>query len=129
MDELTEIWNRAAGFDGMEDFRAGDRALHDALVLHGQVMNGGLLNAVETLVQTELADGVAGLEWLGLTSIARKVAAFAAEADGVHDLEALESLEERGNELYWAELGDDAILDAAFQAAHARDPVAFAPVR
>ncbi|WP_043499763.1 hypothetical protein [Georgenia sp. SUBG003] len=129
MDILGEIWNRAAGFDGAEDFRAGDRALHDALVLHGQVMNGGLLNAVETLEHRELADGVAGLEWLGLTSIARKIAVFAVEANGVQDAAALDALEERGNNLYWAELGEDAVLDAAFQAAHARDPEAFAPVR
>lgn len=129
MDELTKIWNRAAGFEGMDHYRAGDRALHDALVLHGQVMNGGLLNAVETLDRRELADGVAGLEWLGLGSIARKIAAFAAEADGVQDLATLDALEERGNDLYWAELGEDAILDAAFQAAHTRDPEAFAPVR
>ncbi|MFH5821119.1 hypothetical protein [Georgenia sp. AZ-5] len=127
MDITTEIWNRAAGFEDMDGFRDGDRALHDALLLHGTAMNGGLLHALESLEADELTAAVAGFRWLGLAGTAEQIEAFAADAVDA-DAAETEALEERGNELYYGAVPDDDVLEAAFRARHAELPEAFAPL-
>lgn len=54
-DQFDALWNRACGFDSPAlRSHPGDEALHVALVFHGSVMNGGLLNAVETYGSDEV---------------------------------------------------------------------------
>jgi hypothetical protein len=63
-DELTRVWNRATTDEAPE--RPGDQALHHALHVHGQVMNGGLLSALDYIDYEEIERGAAGFEYFGL---------------------------------------------------------------
>jgi hypothetical protein len=62
--ELTRIWNRATTEATPE--RPGDRALHDALRVHGQIMNGGLLSALDYIDYEDIGRGADGFEYLGM---------------------------------------------------------------
>lgn len=127
MTNLDLIWNRAAEGKGTGD---GDLALAAVLVLHGMVMNGGVLNAVETIDAEDLADGKEGFRWLGLEQVAdllTRIEAEAAEIDHGDD-EARDDLEVHADDDYYALLPDDAALDEAFRARYAEEPDAFDPL-
>ena len=47
LDAADRIWSRACGYC-WNPVREGDHALHDVLVFHGLVRNGGLDAALET---------------------------------------------------------------------------------
>ncbi|WP_040283044.1 DMP19 family protein [Tessaracoccus massiliensis] len=124
MTNLDLIWNRAADGKGTGD---GDVALAAALLVHGMVMNGGALNAVETIDAEDLADGKEGFRWLGLEQVAdlfTRIEAEAAEIDH-DDEEARDDLEVQADDDYYALLPDDAALEEAFTARHAEEPDAF----
>ncbi len=110
--------------------RVGDGALRDVLRLHGMAMNGGLLHAVEGLEPEELDGAVTGFRWLGLEDLADAVTAYAADAadaEGMPD-DAVDALEERGNDLYSDAVPEDEVLYAAFHRRFTAQPEAFAPL-
>ena len=67
-DELTRVWNRAT--TDATPKRPGDHALHDALVVDGQIKNGGLLSALDYVDYDEIERGAAGFEYFGLQQAA-----------------------------------------------------------
>jgi hypothetical protein len=70
LSKADTIWNRAALDSGGKKPAKGDKMLAALLYAHGEVMNGGVLNAVEILDDTELAAAMAGYRFFSLTSIA-----------------------------------------------------------
>jgi hypothetical protein len=83
------IWNRACGEAPVRS-SPGDRALTDMLRVHGLIMNGGVLHAVEILTASELCDSEAGYCFYGLDAVAsllsRGRAIFEADKDlGEHE--------------------------------------------
>jgi hypothetical protein len=66
--ELTRVWNRAT--TDAPPTRPGDQALHDALKVDGQIMNGGLLSALDYIDYDQIEQGAAGLEYLGMEQAA-----------------------------------------------------------
>src|SRR5687768_11914103 len=66
--ELMRVWNRAT--TDATPKRPGDQALHDALFVHGQVMNGGLLSALDYIDYEEIERGAAGFEYFGIEQAA-----------------------------------------------------------
>jgi hypothetical protein len=63
--ETTRVWNRAT--TTATPTRRGDRALKDALFVHGQVMNGGLLSALDYIDYDQIERGADGFEYFGLS--------------------------------------------------------------
>ncbi|HHT13363.1 MAG TPA: hypothetical protein GX013_09410 [Propionibacterium sp.] len=124
MTSLERIWNRAADNGGDGD---GDLALAAVLNLHGMVMNGGLLNALETIDPEELADAKDGYRWLGLDSVADLIVQVEAEASEIPagDLEAIDDLEVQADDDYYRIVPDDAALQEALEARYAEEPDAF----
>lgn len=68
-DEIT-VWNRAALHSGGPSPREGDLALSSLLRVHGLVMNGGVVHAVEVATEAELRASCAGFRYLGLPEVA-----------------------------------------------------------
>jgi hypothetical protein len=68
MSKPDMIWNRAAE-NNTPRAAAGDRALTDMLQIHGLIMNGGVLNAIEITEEAELGRALAGYEFFGLVAI------------------------------------------------------------
>ena len=64
MDDLTRIWNRATT-DAAPN-RPGDQALHAALRVDGQIMNGGLLSALDYIDYEDIERGARGFDYLGM---------------------------------------------------------------
>ena len=65
LDDADRIWNRAC--DPFAQLSAtGDRALQAALLVHGQVMNGGLLSALDSIDYDQIERGADGFEYFGL---------------------------------------------------------------
>ena len=64
VEERDLIWNRAT--TDAAPTRPGDQALHDALRVHGQIMNGGLLSALDYIDYEDIERGAAGFEYLGM---------------------------------------------------------------
>lgn len=69
LNEETMIWNRACDEDALQTL-PGDRALRDMLRVHGLVMNGGVLHAVECLATDQLSDGANGYRFYGFEEVA-----------------------------------------------------------
>ena len=86
------------------------------LAVHGMIMNGGLDHALEALDPGELAAGIAGFRYFGLTE-----AASVLEAANVADI---------GRELlsskYGALVPDDGTLMSAFEEKYVASPDVFA---
>lgn len=68
MDDATRVWNRAT--TGAAPTGPGDRALHDVFVVHGDVMNGGLLSALDHVEYDDLGRAADGLDRLGFMGAA-----------------------------------------------------------
>jgi hypothetical protein len=119
------VWNRAALDGGGRNPRAGDRALVDALKIHGLVMNGGVHHAVRTLSEVQIQTAAAGFEYFGLRAIGdvlRRVQ---------HDPKLRDwsdATEEEANRLYWAALPDDGELVARFEQRFRDNPTDFGPI-
>lgn len=125
--EEDAIWNRALGFGGDRGSGEGDAALQDMLELHGRIMNGGLLDAVETGTPEGVGAAIAGYRWMGLHEAADAVAMVRDEVANcaLDDDEAAEALESRANDAYETAIPDDATLDRAFRAKLRDTPSAF----
>lgn len=135
-ETIDLVWNRALELDSPDDAAAsGDGALHTLMVFHGTVMNGGLLNAVESHAADETypIDAVAeAYRFFDLESAAAVIERAATEQEALEanenddiDDDALEEAEERINEMYHLE---DSDIEDALTMALLRDPEAFAPV-
>ncbi len=119
------VWNRAALDGGGTNPRAGDRALADALKVHGLVMNGGVHHAVQVVGEGEVRAAVAGFEYFGLRAIAEVLRRVQ------HDptlREWSDATEDEANRLYWKALPDDGELLARFERRFGDKPADFGPV-
>lgn len=108
----------------------GDVHLSSALLLHSLTMNGGLLNAVESLSAPEVDAAAHGFTWLGLDGAAKAIGYVRDEiAGGALDAaDSGEALEFRADELYNAIVQDDSTLEEAFRVMLARFPELFEPL-
>jgi hypothetical protein len=70
MDRAESIWNRSLTDYHGEIPRAGDHALAAVLLVHGLIMNGGVLNAVEIIEEERLAAAKLGYEYFGCGGVA-----------------------------------------------------------
>ena len=109
---------------------AGDRALHDLLLLDNLAWSNGLIHAVRTLEPRELAAAVAGYRWFGLSRLAKGIESVAAGVSAI-DFYTPEShhartlLEERAHVIFFGIEGSD-LLEDAVQERITRRPAAFA---
>jgi len=130
MDDADKVWNRAAEVELDEDAREGDRALHDALLFHGEAMSGGVLNGFEALEPEEVEAARAGFDWLGMPEAASLLAhaADVIDATDLDDDEVADALESRLDNDYNALVPADRTLEEALRRRLDDDPDAFAPV-
>lgn len=119
----SAIWNRAVLRAGGSAPREGDAALAALMLLHSLAMNGGLLDALESLKAPELAAAVAGYRFFGLTGAAGAIERIAARLAAGADPEKIEN---PANEEYWREIRDDETIATAFSRHRARRPEAYA---
>lgn len=126
--DFDELWNRACGFDSPAlRTHPGDAALHVALVFHGSVMNGGLLDAVQTYSEDEeypLPRVRQAYAYLGLEETAHAIEQAQREAAEL-TVTDLEDAEARVDATYALEDGD---LERAARRSIDRSPDAFAPL-
>jgi hypothetical protein len=120
--DADKIWNRAVQGTGGEH---GDDALAALLVLHGTVMNGGLVNALETLDEEQVAAAVEGYRYFGFDEAADLIVETRIEIDNDADPGELE--ETRDGEFFDL-VDDDETVYEAFTRKLADDPAGFAPV-
>ncbi|WP_337060823.1 DMP19 family protein [Kineococcus sp. G2] len=130
-EEFDALWNRACEWDAPAiKTHRGDEALHVALTFHGSVMNGGLLNAVETYAEDPeypLPRVLQAYRFLGLDAVASIIERARQEYEEVvgADGQMHEDVpEERIDASY--PLDDDA-LSVAARAAVEASPNSFAP--
>jgi hypothetical protein len=135
--ELTRVWNRAT--TDATPKRPGDQALHDALVVDGQIKNGGLLSALDYIDYDEIERGGAGFDYLGMeeAAAALRSALSLAFPDGPVDADEREeytlglprpTLERIEGDLELAyDVAAEALYDA-FARAYRDRPDDFAPV-
>lgn len=121
MSDPDSIWNRAAEGLGGED---GDDALAAMLVLHGMVMNGGLVNALDVIDEEQLHAAVEGYRFFGLDEAADLIVETQGELEDDADPESLEAT--RDGEFYDIVPDDETVYDA-FLARLREEPEAFAP--
>jgi hypothetical protein len=133
MAELSRadfIWNRACEGDATA-LLPGDRALAALLVLHGLVMNGGVLHAVECLDPQELAGAISGYRFFGFDDVAVMLAdtkSFAEVHDDLYSHDDTDSIEADLDKRYLASIPSDSTLFARFAAYLLRNPSEFAPL-
>jgi hypothetical protein len=139
MEKLSRadaIWNRACDLDATAS-SPGDRALAALLILHGLVMNGGVLHAVECLGTQELADAMAGYRFFGFDGVAIVLTDAKAFTE-VHDVYNLQddfslddfaSADADFDKRYVTLIRDDSALFARFAAYLLRNPSDFAPLQ
>jgi site-specific recombinase XerC len=132
-DDSESIWSRAVDDDYEGPRAAGDRALHDLLLLDNLAWSNGLIHAVRTLKPRELAAAVAGYRWFGLNRLANGIESVAGEVSAIdfytpesHHAQTL--LEERAQVIFFGIEGSD-LLQEAVQDRIARRPAAFATTR
>ena len=112
--------------------RDGDSALASLLLVHGMVMNGGVLHALEALDRGEVERGCAGFRYLGLAGAAEAIEWVQQQLASLGldpDLEVEEEVEREGDDRYAQWVPDDSVLAERFGATFAADPGAFAPMR
>lgn len=126
MEKADRIWNDALQAAPASDL-AGDVALHEALLAHGMVQNGGVLHAAEGLSERELAAACEGYAWLGLAEVADLLREMSSRllASDPHD-DSVSTLELEANARYAALVSDDEALQTAFRERLARSPSSFA---
>jgi hypothetical protein len=137
LDEADRIWNRAC--DPFARHTApGDRALQALLRVHGQVMNGGLVSALEYNAPEEIQEAIGGFRYFDLDVPARSLAmAFEIAFDGGGIAERGDHLDALGGEVherleqledeYYAAVPRDAVLEAAFRTRLSEAHEDFAP--
>jgi hypothetical protein len=125
--ELTEadlIWNRACLGDTTA-LSAGDRALAALLLLHGMVMNGGVLYAVESVTSRQFAAGKSGYRFFGFADVADLLTQAKLLATSNDDLDSIEAQLDRR---YQSLVPDDSTLSERFETYLLRSPSDFAPL-
>jgi hypothetical protein len=133
MAELSRadvIWNRACARDATASSQ-GDRALAALLLLHGLVMNGGVLHAVKCLTPQELACAMSGYRYFGFDDVAVMLAdakSFVEAHDDLYSHDDIESIDADLDKRYLASIPSDNTLFARFAACLLRDPSQFAPL-
>jgi hypothetical protein len=125
LDAKDLVWNRAALDGGGVNARAGDRALADALKIHGLVMNGGVHHAVQAVGEEGVHAAAAGLEYFGLGAIGEVLQCV---QNDPKLREWSDATEEEANRLYWAALSDDGELVARFERTFRDKPTEFGPI-
>lgn len=126
LDDLVDrVWSGALG--GQASHLAGDRSMGAILAMHGLIMNGGVLHAVESTSRRELEAAGDAYRWLGFAGVAELlVRVRAAAADGiVEDEEGAEVLELTSDEEYLKHVRDDSALEAALRNRVATTPYMF----
>ena len=128
LDDADRIWNRAC--DPFADYpNAGDRALQALLRVHGQLMNGGLVSALEYHTPDEMARAVSALRYFRLDGPADALEqAFDTAFEGRRLIDPedrgdhLDALDEGTHERlqqaeddYYAAVPRDHVLEAAFR--------------
>jgi hypothetical protein len=126
------VWNRAtvaADPGARAELEAGDRALAALLLVHGSVMNGGVLHAVEALDREELARGADGYRYFSLDRAAALIERAAVETPLLPDMppQHAEDLEVSLDAEYFELIPDDSAIVDAFERMLAERPAAFAP--
>jgi hypothetical protein len=117
-DEIA-VWNRAAMQAGGPSPREGDRMLSALLLVHGLVMNGGVMHGVQAVMETELQAACAGYRYFGFAKVAALLEAARKE-------EWTEDNEEPFDVAY-GRLIDDEAIGASFVRRMAEDRGLFAP--
>jgi len=111
LEPKERIWNRACLLGGGTNPGMGDRALADALKIHGLVMNGGVHHAVECVGPAEVRAAASGFEYFGLRTIAELLREVTSDSK-LHDWN--EDTEAEANRRYWEMLPNDDVLAARF---------------
>ena len=131
-EEFYALWNRATEWDAPAiKTHRGDEALHVALTFHGSVMNGGLLNAVETYGDDReypLPRVLQAYRFLGLEDVASVIERARQEYEDLSaadDEACWDASEKRIDSSYPL---DDEALSAAVRAAVEASPQSFAPL-
>lgn len=117
-DEIA-VWNRAALQSGGQSPREGDRALSALLLVHGLVMNGGVLHAVEVVSEAELRASCAGFRYFEFAEVADLL-------EAARDEEWTDESEERFNGAY-GKLVDDRAIGDSFRRHVVSNPEMYAP--
>jgi hypothetical protein len=125
LSQEAKIWNRAALNDSSMMVAKGDRALSALLHLHGLIMNGGVLNALEILEPKQLNDAIAGYEFFGLKSITLLLSKAKDILDRSIDLDTQEALLDSE---YASIIPDDSFLVSIFERYLRDNPSDFAPL-
>ncbi|MCI2237221.1 hypothetical protein MO973_04060 [Paenibacillus sp. TRM 82003] len=131
-EHFDALWNRACEWDAPAiRTHRGDEALHVALTFHGSVMNGGLLNAVESYGEDReypLPRVLQAYRFLGLEDVASVIEQVRQEHEvlaAADDETRTDVPEERIDASYPL---DDEALSAAARAAAEASPQSFAPI-
>lgn len=126
LDELVDrVWSGA--LDGPASHLAGDRSMCAILAMHGLIMNGGVLQAVESTRRRELEAAGEAYRWLGFAGVVDLLARVRAAVDeGVlNDHEAAEAPELTADEEYAEHVRDDSALKSALRSHVAATPTMF----
>jgi hypothetical protein len=137
VEEPDRIWNRACDPVAALDAR-GDAALQSLLLLHGQVMNGGLYSAMYGLTYNELRAAAEAFDYFERPAVAdllRAAITAVFPRGAVDDPEQREAVVDELDEQrleQWADayhrlVPTDAAIEAAFRQRLAAAPHDFAP--
>ena len=125
MDPAGEVWNRAAMENGGSSPRRGDRALADALLVQGMMMNGGVDHCIEAVSDEELVAAIEGFRYLGADELADVLSrARGLDIEDPKNQGAIERL----NEDYGRAAPMDQVLVALFESRFREAPEDFAPL-
>ena len=124
LSRADKIWNRATE-NNNPHAAAGDRALTDMLHVHGLIMNGGVLNAVEITDEAELASALAGYEFFGIVAVRGLVQRARNLIKGGSKLGPYEAELDRE---YMSIIPSDSYLSAAFEQHLSAAPDDFSPL-
>lgn len=120
MNDADRIWNRAAEGKGGE---LGDDALAALLLLHNTIMNGGLVNALDTVDEEQIASAIEGYRFFKLDDAADLIVTVLTELENDVDPEELEDTYDGD---FYDLVPDDETVYEAFEAKLADEPTAFA---
>jgi hypothetical protein len=110
--DADAIWNRACLERGGIAPCEGDIALAAALLVHGLVMNGGVLHALGCLSEGEVLAACAGFRYFGFEAVATLLADARSRLNAGHEDN---DRERRLDEGYTTLVPNDRALFAAFE--------------
>ncbi len=120
----AHVWNCAAQGCEKTTLGKGDIALRDLLLFHGQVMNGGILDALEAIEPEKINAAISGYEFFSLTNVLILISQARHFIDSKSEDEALEESIDH----HYYEIIDDQVLDDAFSNHFELHPEDFAPL-